>query len=120
MAAEEAGPTDGAPHANGAAQANGAAAPSANGSSGFSLSFSAASTARRRGVAPARGAVQPVDDEGRRELVAGFAGGRLEAVDAAAPVQAGKRVIPRLENTFRVTSSAGPRKFDPTRCGQQG
>ena len=119
MAAEQAGPTDGAPHANGAAQANGAAAPSAKGTSGFSLSFSAASTARRRGLAPARGAVQPVDDEGRRELVAGFAGGRLEAVDAAAPVQAGKRVIPRLENTFRVTSSSGPRKFDPTRCGQR-
>jgi hypothetical protein len=60
--------------------------------------------------------VQPVEED-RRELVAGFSGGRLAALDAAAPVQAGKRVIPRLENTFRVTSSSGPRKFDPSRCG---
>jgi hypothetical protein len=57
--------------------------------------------------------VQPVEED-RRELVAGFTGGRLAALDAAAPVQ---RVIPRLENTFRVTSSSGPRKFDPSRCG---
>ncbi|KAK9845269.1 hypothetical protein WJX81_001675 [Elliptochloris bilobata] len=31
------------------------------------------------------------------------------------PAPAGKRVIPRLENTFRVSSSAGSRKFDPSR-----
>lgn len=102
MAADE------APH--GAAQANGAPAAVTNGSSSaFSLSFSAAKKRTR-----VQGQVQPVEAD-RRELVTGFAGGRLEAVDAAAPVQAGKRVIPRLENTFQVTSSGGPRKFDPSR-----
>ena len=43
----------------------------------------------------------------------GFEGGRLQSADPAAPVQGGKRVIPKLDDTFRV--GVGPKKYNPSR-----
>lgn len=50
----------------------------------------------------------------RRELVTGFEGGRLQSADPSAPVQCGKRVIPKQEDTFQV--GVGPKKYNPNRC----
>ncbi len=47
-------------------------------------------------------------------MVSGFCGGQLELEDPAAPLQGGKRMIPKLENTFQV--GVGPKKFNPSRC----
>ena len=42
----------------------------------------------------------------------GFEGGRLQSADPAAPIQGGRRVIPRQENTFQI---GGPKKYNPNR-----
>ena len=43
----------------------------------------------------------------------GFEGGRLQSADPRAPVQGGKRIIPKLEDTFQV--GGGPKKYNPDR-----